>query len=296
MKTINISEKTFNNLKPLILSNKIHNGEAQIFDYHYHNQAKVLKKLYNNKGYNFANKLYTVEMLDAFRELMPDSLVIPDYLVSVNHETVGFTSPKIDGINLSLVLENKKILLVEKKKYLKTIGELLSKMNSIRENTELKDFFLNDLHSSNFVVDKKGVLRVVDLDSCKIADNKIFPSLYLTCYKFIKYKIYGKYEKNEYNIIIPNEETDLYCYCMVILNFLLGEKIHMYSLEEFYLYLNYLEYIGISKELVNCFYRLFDTGPNINPEPYIETLTDEQIGRAREIVYKLNRKKLLNRN
>lgn len=292
MKTINISEKTFNNLKPLELPNNIHNGEAKIYDFRYRNQDKVLKKLYNNKGYNFANKLYTVEMLDDYREILPDNLVIPDYLVSVNHETAGFTSPKIDGVNLSLVLESKKILLEEKKKHLKAIGELLAKMQSIRENTQLKDFFLNDLHSSNFVIDKKGVLRAVDLDSCKIADNKIFPSLYLANYNFMKYEIYGKYEKNDSDEIVPNGATDLYCYYMIILSFLLGSKIHLYSLEEFYFYLNYLEYLGVSKELVNCFYSILDTGPNINPVPYIDTLTDEQVGRARENVYRINRKKV----
>lgn len=106
----------------------------------------------------------------------------------------------------------------------------------------------------------------------------------------MKYEIYGKYEKNSKDTIIPNEDTDLYCYCMIILNFLLGNKVHLYSLAEFYLYLNYLDYIGVSKELINCFYSIFDLRPNINPFFYIETLTDEQIGRARENVYKLNRK------
>lgn len=290
MKTINITKKTFDNLGSLNLSKEILNGEATIYEFNYHNQKKVLKKLYNNKGENFANKLYTVEMLDTYKELFPDSLVVPDYLVSVNHEAVGFTSPLIDGVNLSLVLENKKILLEEKKKHLKAIGDLLTNMKYIRENTDLKDFFLNDLHASNFIIDKNGVLKAVDLDSCKIADNKIFPSLYLSNYNFMKYEIYGKYEKNSKDTIIPNEDTDLYCYCMIILNFLLGNKVHLYSLAEFYLYLNYLDYIGVSKELINCFYSIFDLRPNINPSFYIETLTDEQIGRARENVYKLNRK------
>lgn len=291
MKTINISKRAFENLKPLKLSNKITCSESKIFEFHYHNQDKVFKKLYNNKGSSFANKLYTVEMLDTYLEILPELLVIPDYLISINNEIVGFTSPLIDGVNLSLVLENKKIPLEEKKKHLQDIGELLSKMKSIREKTELKDFFLNDLHASNFVIDKNGILRAVDLDSCKIADNKIFPSLYLSNYNFMKYEIYGKYEKQN-DTIIPSAATDLYCYYMVILNFLLEGKVHLYSLEEFYLYLNYLEYIGISKELINCFYSIFDTGANINPAPYLETLSLEQVGRARENVYKLNRKKV----
>lgn len=290
MKTINISKKAFLNLKPLELPDKITCSESKIFHLMYRNQNKIFKKLYINKGSSFANKLYTVEMLDHYHSILPDTLVIPDYLISINHETVGFTSPLIDGVNLSLVLENKKISLEEKKKHLKDIGVLLSKMNSIRENTELKDFFINDLHASNFVVDKEGNLKAVDLDSCKIADNKIFPSLYLSSYNFMKYEIFGKYEKRN-DTIIPNEATDMYCYYLVILNFLLEGKVHLYTLEEFYLYLNYLEYIGISKELVNCFYSIFDTGANINPASYLETLTDKQVGRARENVYKLNREK-----
>lgn len=63
MKTINITKKTFNKLEPLNLSKKILNGEATIYEFNYHNQNKVLKKLYNNKGENFANKLLQLKCL-----------------------------------------------------------------------------------------------------------------------------------------------------------------------------------------------------------------------------------------
>lgn len=76
MKTINISKKIFDNLRPLELSDKIKCSEAKIFDFRYRNHDKVLKKLYNNKGGVFANKLYTVEMLDTYKELFPDTLVV----------------------------------------------------------------------------------------------------------------------------------------------------------------------------------------------------------------------------
>lgn len=73
MKTINISKKAFENLKPLELSDKIKCSESKIYKFYYRNQDKILKKLYTNKGEIFANKLYTVEILDTYREFLPDS-------------------------------------------------------------------------------------------------------------------------------------------------------------------------------------------------------------------------------
>ena len=57
------------------------------------------------------------------------------------------------------------------------------------------------------------------------------------------------------------------------------------SLEEFYNYLNYLDHIGINKELLDGFYYIISNRNNINISTYIESLTSENIVRSKKNVY-----------
>lgn len=72
------------------------------------------------------------------------------------------------GNNLSVVLKDDNVSLERKKNYLKRIGTILRQMENIRKNTELKNFYLADIHEDNFIVDKAGVLRTIDLDGGKL--------------------------------------------------------------------------------------------------------------------------------
>lgn len=76
-----------------------------------------------------------------------------------------------------------------------------------------------------------------------------------------------------------DENTDLYCYTIIILNYLYGENINNMQIEEFY---NYLNNIGIDYKLLECFERIVSNGNNINPVLYIDNLTVSQIGKARK--------------
>ena len=113
-------------------------------------------------------------------------------------------------------------------------------------------------------------LNVVDLDSCKIGANRPFPAKFLTDLSLCSY-VPQKYETNDYEYFnvegdfIASEETDLYCYIISILNYLYGGNVHRLSLEEFYEYLNYLEQIGISKDLIQLFSKIVIPCKNENP-------------------------------
>jgi hypothetical protein len=72
----------------------------------------------------------------------------------------------------------------------------------------------------------------------------------------------------------------------MILNFLAGTNINNFSLEEFYDYLNYLEFIGIDKNLLDSFNNIVGYGPNINIREYLDSLTSENIVRSKNNVYK----------
>ena len=73
---------------------------------------------------------------------------------------------------------------------------------------------------------------------------------------------------------------------MVILNYLYGSNLNTISIEGFYEYMNYLEYIGIDKNLVSLFERIVTNKNNKNPEYLLSSITDEQVYRASEKVYK----------
>ena len=77
----------------------------------------------------------------------------------------------------------------------------------------------------------------------------------------------------------------------MILNYLYGENIDSVSIDEFYEYLNYLEDIGVNQELVDNFGRVVINKPNENPVNYLDTLTRENVFRAKKNVYKKVKKR-----
>lgn len=288
MKIISLSKSRFEQLEKLKLSKEIRNTESIVYDFNYRGDEKVLKTLYLLNGSTFANKLYTIEMLDSNKENLPSSFYIPDCLCSVDGKIIGFTIPKIQGTNLSVILKSYQIDYKEQIYYLKKIGELLNQLSNIRKYTNLKDIYINDLQDSNFMVDNSNKeLKVIDLDSCKICSNEPFAARFLTSKSIIngisKYKLNKNNHNNGY--IIPNEDSDLYCYCMVILNYLYGDSVYTMPINEYYDYLNYLRYIGINKKLISTFGKLVANCKNENPMNYLDSLNIEQISRAKKIVY-----------
>lgn len=300
MNVISFSNSKFNKLNLLDLDKSVFNTEAQIYNYSYKNNAKVLKKLYNTESGVFANKLYTVEKLDEAREMLPSSFCIPDNLVVVGGRIIGFTLPKVDGENLNLLLANKKIDLKDKLYYLKKVGEVLQQMDYLRKNPQLKNFYLNDLHDSNIMVNPvNGDISIIDLDSAKIGKDTFFGARFLSS-KALLNNTRGKYNiidqvQNSYlhssAYVDADRNTDLYCYTIMILNFLYKNYINNLSLEEYYEYLNYLESIGLNKELVDAFYCIVSNEENKNPSSYLESIDYKQLFMASkgEFVKKLKK-------
>lgn len=121
--------------------------------------------------------------------------------------------PKVNGVNLSLLLKNKKVSTETQIYYLKKVGEILNKLKYIRET------------------------------------------------------------------------TDLYCYIIMILNYLYGESINNVDIVRFYDYLNYLESIGVNKELIENFGKILINKDNENPIELLDSITNEQVYRAKKNVY-----------
>lgn len=290
MQIINMSKTKLNSLEPLILPKNVTSTECELFKYPYYGKEKLLKKLHRTDGIIFANKLYTIEALNANKDSMPSNFVLPESLVSINKKIEAFTMKYIKGINLSVILNNPDITYEEKIHYLKSIGRILEQMQNIRKYTNLNNFYLGDIHEDNFLVERdKQEIYIVDLDSCKIAGNKSFPGRYLTNSSLIKYNN-TKYQTlsqtddlADYKI---DENTDIYCYIIMILNYLYDGRVDRLSLDKFYDFINYLEDIKVNIELIECFNKIVVGGNNINPCNYLDALTPKQVAGARRLYKK----------
>lgn len=312
METISLTKKRFESLLPYELPNYVYNTEGTLYVLPIKNRwdthMKLLKRLYLTNGQVFGNKLQTINsLIDNKQELDMEEIVFPEKIATVSGEIVGFTMPLIDSINLSTALRTPDISYERKIKYLQQIGAILEKMKLRRDYTSVSDFYINDLHESNFIVDKDDNIKVIDIDSCKINGNGIFASKYLSSksfineiYKYQKNNNQSKYEQTPYQYhkystdmsgaFVPDENTDLYCYIIVILNFLYQENVSRFTLEEFYDYIEYLQSIGISKEILDIFEKIVSESANVNPYMLLDSLIPF-IGRSNHYVYSHVKKK-----
>lgn len=284
MRSISISSRKYNNLEVYRTTDV--NTEGVIYEFPYKGKVKLLKKLYINDGISFVRKLFTIGVLGSCE--LPSYFVVPDSLVTIKNEIVGFTIPRINGVTLKSLLDDNGVSLDVKISYLKSVGSILENMVNIREYTDLNDFYLNDMHESNFMVNyDTNELCVIDLDGCKVNKSFSFPSRYLTSKALLnnvnKYDVQSDLSKGAY--VMANRDSDLYCYVIMILNFLYDSNINAIDIGEFYNYLNYLSSIGVNGNLLNCFNRIVSYGPNYNPMEYLDSLNSDIICRAKKIVF-----------
>jgi len=279
MQIFNMSKKRFDNLPPLELPDGVFNTEASMFlipgKNKWNKKPEVLKKLYHDSGEVFSNKLYTVnELIDKKEIIGIDELVMPESLAAVNGDIVGFTLPYIPNINLQTVLESNDFTIEQKVAYLKEIGALLDKVRKVREYTAVKDFYLNDIHENNFILSMwDWKIHAVDLDSAKIGNNLTCASRCLS--PMSQLPLVPKYkplERSAGGIYEVNQDTEIYCYIIMILNFFYGSNISKLSLADFYVYLDYLAKIGVSKEIIDMISYIYTGHENKNPYELLDEL------------------------
>lgn len=174
MNIMNMSKYDLRKMKKFSLANGLINTEADLFILKVKNgwntEYKMLKMFYNNSGLGFSNKLFTInELIDKKDIIDMNELVMPEKIVVVNDEVRGFAMPYIKSISFETVLNDNKIDNLKKIEYFKQISSILKNMDEVRKKSELSDFYLNDIHENNFVLNSEtDKVNVVDLDSCKI--------------------------------------------------------------------------------------------------------------------------------
>lgn len=290
IRTIWLTESEFRSLTKYYLSNDIIHYESEI----YRLDLESIKKKYKNcnlllKSYDkYTNlkekerKIYTVKKLAFYEEkLNIKELNIPKFKVNVTVKDCfqGFALSEVEKArNLGTILHSDEVAMNAKLYYLYKVGKLIEK---IQKQNILK-FNLGDLQEYNFVIDANNNIHAVDLDSVYLEGIIPTQARYLyrnACISHFK----NKYRYYSSSVVYPNNNTDLLCYNLIILNTIFNRDFSYISLNDFQKYIRYLKYIGCGKELLNSFNRMYSNYDNINPYSYLEQIPYNNIMEAKTL-------------
>lgn len=282
--------REFRKLKKIQLHPSISHSECELFiieDKEYWKKHHTLVKQFKQtNGEYFSNKLYTIHaLIDNMPILGIDELVLPSSLFAIDGEIQGYTMPFIEeNFNLGVLLKSQTVSLGKKIIALQKIGHLIEKLMKL-EGLE-GNFYLGDIHEGNFIFDiNKGIYRAVDLDSCRIGNNRPSSAQYLSLNRKLE-DFPNKYPVFQMDQFISffenNEQTTILCYIYMILNTISGVKIHELTVEEYYNYLQYLKDRGLSSELIDIFARIYTPSRN---KMDIQLLSDIPGKNAKTLTY-----------
>ena len=247
--------------------------DATIFRY---GDEKILKVFNTNLTDYLNNKRYVLSSLLYYKDKIDiQNLVLPNELIEVDDKLKGYTMDYIQGVTLEKKLVSNKVTIDKKIKFLKDLGKILEDMKVLRKEQHIENFYLNDLHEKNILVDDRNIIHFVDIDSVQIFSSKPFPSKYLQEYLPInnflnKYKWYYGLTWGDF---WANENTEIYCYIIIILNMLLNTQSYRLKINQLLEYLNIMEDLGIPKELTEIFSRIYSYNENINPYEMLDELS-----------------------
>lgn len=280
MKKINFTKEELNNLEKLHLV--VGTIEKESIMYYSPSNENEIIKVYNN----FDNKLYVMEKLRNTRNLLKyikefefDELLKPTGIALLDNEIIGIIYPIVEAytartyLNLNIVPMKLKIEIIRK------IGLLLEKIN----NSDSKfNAAFSDVHADNFLVndikvdENKNItnlsIMACDTDSMRILDSKGTPGLYL--YDSEKLTEFDKYKFDSEKIIIPDSNTDIYCYIMIILDFISKSNFaYCLNVDEYNRYIDYLDKLQYDSKLLESFSSIYKNDiDNISPLPYLDSL------------------------
>lgn len=245
------------------------------------NPQKVIETISSEMPSDFFDaRMYTINLLLQNREALKETrILLPDDIVSVDSFVKGWQRDFIEGKNLRKIIYNPKVPIETKISLLKQVGQLLRKMSMTRKNTHINNFYYNDLHEGNFIVDYQGIIHGIDIGSCKILDNTptmaLYPSL-LSQSNSCPQKYQRNTQKCTYGAtIIPDENLDIYCYIMMILGFMYGKQFDELKKDTLIEYLDYLEFYGGNLEFLEIISRIYDAKiDNTNPDYLLDYIKE----------------------
>ena len=237
----------------------------------------IMYKKMNLSYGQFDNKLNTINFLIDNKNIINiEELILPSGIAYLDRNSgiIVIKEKFIDNINFRYVLTSNLYSFSEKIEYFKQIGLILDKMKNIRNNTSIKDFYLCDLYTDNFILNiDTNRINVIDMDSCKINGNNSCSSYYLFENNVIdSVKKYKKKELSWFTEYEINENTDILCYIIMLISFISGCDINRVDIKEFYNYMDYLVNAGLSNKLVSIFGKIYSNDDNINPYLLLDEL------------------------
>ena len=274
MEVLTLAEEQLHKLDKYDVDSGVSNSESHIFYLNQGNKQYLFKYLSNPDKEILANKVLTLRMLEKYAlEADLDEFVLPEFLVSSNDSIVGFLLPeKRNSTPLGILLKSSELSKREKLELVKQVGNLIEKTRTL-DNRGIP-FYFSDLHENNFLVDNNTrKLSVIDLDSSTFRSDIALPSYYL-----INNPNLGnvsKYSFNVFGIPYPSHDNDLLCYNMMLLNVFAEENMNLVSVDEYDGYLDYLQKIGLSKNLVDSFRTVYTEEPNVNASLFLDNVSDD---------------------
>ena len=224
-----------------------------------------LRSISKEKSVDF-NTLLRLYMYDRFLERLSKSKYRDNFVLKG-----GFYLSTLFGVENRTTMD---IDTTVKVYYLKEIGNIIDKVH----RTEDTNFNLNfgDLNEYNFILDNSNNVRVIDLDSSYTGDsNPINSAYYLLKNQYLS-MVNNKYGATDNGIIIPTDNSDLYCYNMMILNAIAGRSMFKENIDVYYDYINYLKNMGIDENIIDAFNRIYVPVDNSNPKDYLDTIDEER--------------------
>lgn len=251
----------------------------------FNNEARIYRyEDYVLKYFNIEIDRYTKEMLllefDKNRQdivLNLPEIVMPEFLFYFKNIFRGYLMQFIEGRTLKSVLRDDSISFDKKRECLVKLGEFLEKIDNVRKNnSKLSTLYLNDLHANNVMVTPEGGIRILETDSMRFNNVGNFSAYYLEVpYGSELLDLKNKYDIHydsfllsegiEYEEMRANRESDMYCYIMMILEFICGEDIHEKSYVNYKNNINSLLKKGLPVELFEIFMNIYSEQENVNP-------------------------------
>ena len=281
MEEVYLRTRDYDHLEEIILPSSSWHSEA----YFYKNPKdpnEIYKIYHNYTDPKYMNsKIIALSNLERFdKETKIPNIVYPSKALFIAKTFRGIALPKIDGTNASIVLDARYVPLSNKILILKQIGTILS---NIRKYAKDKNAAYADVHGDNFMVEGINYLNYqdtstintvgIDSESMKLYDSPGITNFYL----YNNGNIYDidKYEANIQGITLPDSNTDIYCFIMMILKLISGEEdIYLFPVEDYYRYLDYLDKLGFDSHLLESFASVYQNDKdNIDPLPYLDQLT-----------------------
>ena len=279
MESFSVSKNDLNNLEKLWIHKDVVNTESTLYKFPNPttDQMLILKHFFVSGDEFFDNKMAKLEKICQIdKDHVFPELVFPNGYVYVDNKLQGLTLPYIQGASLKRLLSHPDIPFKSKIHYLKEIGKLLEKMKEYRDKGQYPGFYLYDIHESNFMIDSlTNELKVVDIDGAAI--DGFFPdrSMYLN-YLAKRMECKDKYPITRdalyHKVVTPSDNSELYCYYMMILNLIADEKMSLIKDTQLFEYLDYLLTLGYPWEIIGNIASLYGNRDNINPYELLDML------------------------